>query len=86
MCYDVNLYSVNFVSKGTGPQTVRIEAQNSAGAKITGAGSLPRSLQHQTEPVAIVWEREVRIVAHAMERGGDGEAAKAFRAGPSEFP
>jgi hypothetical protein len=29
----VNLYNVYFVSKGTGPQTVKIEAQNSAGAK-----------------------------------------------------
>jgi hypothetical protein len=29
----MNLYSVYFVSKGTGPRTVLIEAQNSAGAK-----------------------------------------------------
>jgi hypothetical protein len=29
----MNLYNVYFVSKGTGPQTVQIEAQNSAGAK-----------------------------------------------------
>ena len=33
MYKDVNLYNVYFVSKGTGPQTVQIEAQNSAGAK-----------------------------------------------------
>lgn len=29
----MNLYNVYFVSKGTDPQTVQIEAQNSAGAK-----------------------------------------------------
>jgi hypothetical protein len=29
----MNLYNAYFVSKGTGPQTVWIEAQNSAGAK-----------------------------------------------------
>jgi hypothetical protein len=29
----MNLYNVYFVSKGTGPQTVQIEAQNSAGVK-----------------------------------------------------
>ena len=29
----MNLYNVYFVSKGTGPRTVQIEAQNSAGAK-----------------------------------------------------
>ena len=29
----MNLYNVYFVSKGTGPQTIQIEAQNSAGAK-----------------------------------------------------
>jgi hypothetical protein len=33
MYKDMNLYNVYFVSKGTGPQTVQIEAQNSAGAK-----------------------------------------------------
>ena len=30
---NMNLYNVYFVSKGTGPRTVQIEAQNSAGAK-----------------------------------------------------
>jgi hypothetical protein len=29
----MNLYNVYFVSKGTGPETVQVEAQNSAGAK-----------------------------------------------------
>ena len=29
----MNLYTVYFVSKGTGPRTVQIEAQNSAGVK-----------------------------------------------------
>jgi hypothetical protein len=29
----MNLYNVYFVSKGTGPRTVQIEALNSAGAK-----------------------------------------------------
>ena len=29
----VNLYRVYFVSKGTGPRTVQIEAQNSAGVR-----------------------------------------------------
>jgi hypothetical protein len=29
----MNLYNVYFVSKGTGPRTVQIAAQNSAGAK-----------------------------------------------------
>jgi hypothetical protein len=29
----MNLYSVYFVSKGTGPRTVQVEAQNQAGAK-----------------------------------------------------
>jgi hypothetical protein len=29
----MNLYNVYFVSTGTGPRTVQIEAQNSAGAK-----------------------------------------------------
>jgi hypothetical protein len=33
MYKDVNLYNVYFVSKGTGPQAVQIEAQNHAGAK-----------------------------------------------------
>jgi hypothetical protein len=30
---DMNLYNAYFVSKGTGPQTVQIDAQNAAGAK-----------------------------------------------------
>jgi len=30
----MNLYNVYFVSKGTGPRTVQIEAQNSAGAHL----------------------------------------------------
>jgi hypothetical protein len=30
---NMNLYNVYFVSKGTGPRTVQIEAQNSAGVK-----------------------------------------------------
>jgi hypothetical protein len=29
----MNLYNTYFVSKGTGPRTVQIEAQNSAGVK-----------------------------------------------------
>jgi hypothetical protein len=29
----MNLYNVHFVSKGTGPQTVKIEALNQSGAK-----------------------------------------------------
>jgi hypothetical protein len=29
----MSLYNVYFVSKGTGPKTAQIEAQNSAGAK-----------------------------------------------------
>ena len=29
----MNLYSAYFVSKGTGPRTVQVEAQNQAGAK-----------------------------------------------------
>jgi len=29
----MNLYRVYFVSRGTGPRTVQIEAQNSAGVK-----------------------------------------------------
>jgi hypothetical protein len=29
----MNLYNVYFVSKGAGPRTVQIEAQNSAGVK-----------------------------------------------------
>jgi len=29
----MNLYNVYFVSKGTGPETVQVEALNSAGAK-----------------------------------------------------
>jgi len=29
----MNLYNVYFVSKGTGPETIQVEAQNSAGAK-----------------------------------------------------
>jgi hypothetical protein len=29
----LNVYSIYFVSKGTGPRTVQIEAQNQAGAK-----------------------------------------------------
>jgi hypothetical protein len=29
----MNLYSIYFVSKGTGPRTVQIEALNQAGAK-----------------------------------------------------
>jgi hypothetical protein len=33
MYKDMNLYNVYFVSKDTGPETVQIEAQNSAGAK-----------------------------------------------------
>ena len=33
MYKDMNLYNVYFVSKGTGPRTVQIEAQNSAGVK-----------------------------------------------------
>jgi hypothetical protein len=34
----MNLYNVYFVSKGTGPRTVQIEAQNSAGVKAQVAG------------------------------------------------
>jgi hypothetical protein len=33
MYKDMNLYNVYFCSKGTGPRTAQIEAQNSAGAK-----------------------------------------------------
>lgn len=33
MYKDMNLYEIYFVSKGTGPETVQVEAQNSAGAK-----------------------------------------------------
>ena len=33
MYQDMNLYNVYFTSKGTGPQTVQIEALNRAGAK-----------------------------------------------------
>jgi hypothetical protein len=33
MYKDMNLYNAYFVSKGTGPQTTQVEAQNSAGAK-----------------------------------------------------
>jgi hypothetical protein len=33
MYQDMNLYDAYFVSKGTGPQTVQIEALNQAGAK-----------------------------------------------------
>ena len=33
MYKDVNLYEIYFASKGTGPETVQVEAQNSAGAK-----------------------------------------------------
>src|SRR5271166_5730678 len=29
--------------------------------KITGRGSLPRSLQHHAEPVANIWEKEIRL-------------------------
>ena len=35
MCEEtMDLYNVYFVSKGTGPRTVQIEAQNQAGAKL----------------------------------------------------
>jgi hypothetical protein len=33
MYLNMNLYNTYFVSKGTGPRTVQIEAQNSAGVK-----------------------------------------------------
>jgi hypothetical protein len=33
----MNLYNVYFTSKGTGPQTVQIEALNHAGAKAISA-------------------------------------------------
>jgi ATP-dependent DNA ligase len=37
----MNLYNVYFVSKGTGPRTVRVEAENSAGAKAQVESAIP---------------------------------------------
>jgi len=39
----MNLYNVYFVSKGTGPRTVQIEAQNSAGAKAQVESRYPEA-------------------------------------------
>jgi hypothetical protein len=39
----MNLYNVYFVSKGTGPRTVQIEAQNSAGVKAQVEARYPRA-------------------------------------------
>src|ERR1700741_2514487 len=63
----MNLYNVYFVSKGTGPRTVQIEAQNSAGVKAQVEARLPRSLQIHAEPVANICEKETRIVIHTVD-------------------
>jgi hypothetical protein len=44
MYKDVNLYNAYFVSKGTGPQTVQIGAQNQAGAKSQVEARYPGAL------------------------------------------
>ena len=43
MYKDVNLYNVYFVSKGTGPRTVQIEALNSAGVKAQVESRYPKA-------------------------------------------
>jgi len=40
---NMNLYNVYFVSKGTGPRTVQIEALNSAGAKAQVESRYPEA-------------------------------------------
>src|SRR5215472_9790315 len=62
----MNLYNVYFVSKGTGPRTVQIEAQNSAGVKA----------QVHAEPVANICEKETRIVTHTVAGFEYREAAR----------
>jgi hypothetical protein len=42
----MNLYNVYFVSKGTGPRTVQIEAQNSAGVKAQVEARYPGALKN----------------------------------------
>ena len=39
----MNLYNVYFVSKGTGPQTVQVEAQNSVGVKAQVESRYPKA-------------------------------------------
>ena len=52
----MNLYKVYFASKGTGPRTVQIEAQNQAGAKAQvearypGAYNIMPTQQQQSSP------------------------------------
>ena len=59
----MDLYNVYFVSKGTGPRTVQIEAQNSAGVKAQVESRYPGAYK----PVAIVREKELRIVTHTAD-------------------
>src|SRR5215470_7878935 len=51
----MNLYNVYFVSKGTGPRTVQIEAQNSAGVKAQVEARYPgvrKGLQQRLQRVS----------------------------------
>jgi hypothetical protein len=62
----MNLYNVYFTSKGTGPQTVQIEALNQSGAKAQVEARVPWRLQHYFQPAPILCEEEIRLVIHAI--------------------
>ena len=80
----MNLYNVYFVSKGTGPRTVQIEAQNSAGVKAHVEARY-RSLQHHAEPVANICEKETRIVTHTVDGFEYRKSARVFSGDFSDF-
>ena len=59
----MNLYKVYFASKGTGPRTVQIEAQNQAGAKAQVEARYPGAYNIMPDSAAaILSEEKARLV------------------------
>ena len=64
----MNLYNVYFVSKGTGPRTAQIEAQNSAGVKAQVEARYPGAYNITLSQLPNICEKEMRIVTRGVER------------------
>jgi hypothetical protein len=58
----MNLYSVYFVSQGTGPGTVQIEAQNQAGAKAQVEARYPGAYNITLIQLPTSAKKEIRLV------------------------
>jgi hypothetical protein len=75
----MNLYNVYFVSKGTGPRTVQIEAQNSAGVKAQVEARYPGAYNITLSQVANICEKETRIVTHTVDGFEYRKSARVFQ-------